>query len=74
MRRNWTMSVKCNWKTTGGARYISHVLYWINVCVLTFQASYEVHYFSATVYSRGLGFLHVIYESFDCDLTQCFDK
>ena len=30
---------------------------------------YVVHFFSGTVYSRGLKFLQVIYESFDCDLT-----
>ena len=31
-----------------------------------------VHFFSATIYSRGLTFVQVIYESLDCDLTQIF--
>ena len=31
-----------------------------------------MHIFSATIYSRGLKFLQVIYESFDCDLTHDF--
>ena len=35
-------------------------------------SAYVVHYFSATIYSRGLKFLDVIYETFDYDLTQGF--
>ena len=31
-----------------------------------------MRFFSGTVYRRGLKFLQVIYESFDCDLTQGF--
>ena len=34
--------------------------------------AYVVHFFSGTIYSRGLKFLQVIYESFDCDLTDRF--
>ena len=39
-------------------------------CVKT--VAYVVHFFSGSIYSRGLKFLQVIYESFDCDLTQGF--
>ena len=31
-----------------------------------------VHFFLRTIYSRMLKFLRVIYESFDCNLTQEF--
>ena len=34
--------------------------------------AYVVHFFSGTIYSRGLKFLQVIYESFACDLTLRF--
>ena len=36
------------------------------------NSAYVVHFFSETIYNRGLEFLHVIYENFDCDLTQGF--
>ena len=36
------------------------------------NSAYIVHFFSGTIYSRGLKFLQVIYESFYCDLTQGF--
>ena len=45
-------------------------LYLTNVKIL--NIAYVVHFFSVTVYNRGLKFLHVVYESFDCDLTQGF--
>ena len=32
----------------------------------------EAPFFSGTVYSRGLKFLQVIYDNFDCDLTHGF--
>ena len=37
-----------------------------------YDSAYVVHFFSGTVYSRGLKFLQVIYESVDRDLTQGF--
>ena len=38
----------------------------------TRHCAYEVEVFSKTIYSKGLKFLKVIYESFDCVLTQGF--
>ena len=43
-------------------------LYLVNVKIVLMP----VHFFSGTVYSRGLKFLHVIYESSDCDLAHGF--
>ena len=31
-----------------------------------------MHFFLGNIYSRGLKFLQVIYENFDCDLTYVF--
>ena len=42
-------------------------------CILLYSGqllSYVVHFISATICSRELKFLQIIYESFDCDLTQ----
>ena len=43
--------------------------YLVNVKIMI---TYIVHFFSGTMYSRGLKFLQVIYESFDCDFTKGF--
>ena len=39
---------------------------------LPWNDPYVMHFVSATIYSRELKFLQVIYENFDCDLTQGF--
>ena len=33
------------------------------------SSAYEVHLFLGSIYSRGLKFLQVTYNNFDCDLT-----
>ena len=43
-----------------------------NFCGFGLQRAYLVHFFSGIIYSTGLKFLRVIYESFDCDLTEIF--
>ena len=34
------------------------------------KSAYLVYFFSGNIYNKVLKFLQVIYESFDCDLTQ----
>ena len=36
------------------------------------NSAYVVYFLLGNIYSKGLKFLHDIYENFDCDLTQGF--